>query len=186
MSLQHGLLLILSIALLASLGLLKADPLKPLTAEDLHKLKRMGSPEISPDGKYIVYSVRKWNPDGKVNTYLEYINLQTNKTFPLTDPEARFADSNPAFSVNFPNTLLFLSSRSGSNQIHLLDFPPAAEGQLPTPTQFTSLSVDVNNIRWKANTITFSAEVFSVCSDLKCTADKNAEVAARGQKTRQV
>lgn len=186
MSLQHRFILILSIALLTSLGLLKADPLNPLTAEDMHKLKRMGSPEISPDGKYIVYSVRKWNPDGKVNTYLEYINLQTNKTFPLTDSEARFSDSNPAFSVNFPSTLLFLSSRSGSSQIHLVEFPPAAEGQIPTPTQFTFLDVDVNNIRWKANTITFTAEIFSVCSDLKCTADKNAEVAARGLNTWQV
>ncbi len=175
---RYGLILILSITItsLALLGLLKADPLKPLTAEDLHILKRIGSPEISPDGNYIVYSVRKWNQgDGSVNTYLEYINLQTNQTFALTDPNTPFSDSNPAFSVNFPGFLLFLSSRTGSNQIYIAAFPPTTESQIPI--QFTNFDVDVNNMRWKANTVTFTAEVFSVCSDLKCTADKNAELA---------
>lgn len=184
MSFRYGLIILSIIALLS---LLKTDPLKHFTAEDMHKLKRMSSPEISPDGKYIVYSVRKWNQqDGKVNTYLEYLNLQTNKTFALTDPEARFADSNPAFSVNFPGILLFLSNRSGSSQIHLISFPPANEGELPKISQFTNFEVDVNNMRWKANTITFSADVYSICSDLKCTSDKNAEVAARGSNTWQV
>ena len=175
MSFRYGLIFLSIIALLS---LLKTNTLKPLTAEDMHKMKRMSSPEISPDGKYIVYSIRKWNQDGKVNTYLEYINLQTNKTFSLTDPEARCSDSNPAFSVNFPGILLFLSSRSGSSQIHLVPFPPA-EGEIPAASQFTNLEVDVSNMRWKANTVTFTAEVFSICSDLKCTSDKNTEVAAR-------
>jgi len=179
MSFRLGLIII---SVLTIFSLFKAD-LKAFTAEENHKLKRIGSPELSPDGKYIVYSIRKWNQDsGKVNTYLEYIRLSDNKTFPLTDPNGGYFDSNPLFSVNFPEVMGFVSNREGSSQIHLIPFPPK-ENELPTVTQFTNLPIDVENVRWKANTFTFSAEVYSICSDLKCTADKNLEKALRGSNT---
>lgn len=175
MSFRRDIILICYLALLA---LINSD-LNPFTATDLHKLKRMSSPTLSQDGKYVVYSVRKWNNDGKVNSYLEYIRLLDNKTFLLTDPNLSFSDSSPLFSKNFPGVLAFLSNRSGSSQLHLLTFP-SEEGKFQTPTQFTNFEVDIDNVRWNANTFTFTAQVFSICSDLKCTADKNKEVEGRG------
>lgn len=182
MSFRIGLIILSFVAIL---NLIKSD-LSNMTAEDMHKLKRIGSPAISSDGKYIVYTIRKWNKeDSSVNTYLEYLHLQDNKTFPLTDPSARGSFNTPLFSKNFPDVMAFVSNKSGSNQIYLMNFPPK-EGEIPEATQFTNFEVGLENVRWQADTFTFTAQIYSICSDLKCTADKKKELAARGSNTYQV
>jgi dipeptidyl aminopeptidase/acylaminoacyl peptidase len=155
----------------------------PFTATDLQKMNKIGSPVLSPDGKYIVYSITKWNEKtGKVNSYLECKNLENNQIFTLTDPNLNWADSSPLFSKNFPKVIAFVSNRSGSNQIWLLPFPQN-DSKFIEPTQLTNYEVDVDNVRWESNTFTFTAEVFTSCSDLKCTADKNKEIQSRGTNT---
>ena len=50
-------LLILSLALMAFASSLAAQSKHLFTFEDMIKLKRVGDPQISPDGKWIIFSV---------------------------------------------------------------------------------------------------------------------------------
>src|SRR5246500_3178309 len=50
-------LLILCLALIAFTSSLAAQSKHPFTFEDMMKLKRVGDPQVSPDGKWVIFSV---------------------------------------------------------------------------------------------------------------------------------
>jgi hypothetical protein len=51
---------------------LVASPLaaRPMTATDMHSLHRVGAPEVSPDGRYAVFTISTtdWAKNKRVNT----------------------------------------------------------------------------------------------------------------------
>src|ERR1700757_497093 len=50
-------LLILCLALIAFTSSLAAQSKHPFTFDDMMKLKRVGDPQVSPDGKWVIFSV---------------------------------------------------------------------------------------------------------------------------------
>ena len=54
-------ILMLSVALLAPLATASDNGKKPITAQDLWAVKRVGAPALSPDGKRAVVSVQEWS-----------------------------------------------------------------------------------------------------------------------------
>jgi dipeptidyl aminopeptidase/acylaminoacyl peptidase len=156
---------------------------KQFTATDLHKIKRLSSPVLSNDRKYIVFSVRLWNETtGKVSSHLEFTDLSTNRTSIITEP-GLYSDSTPIFNSEFPNLLFFLSTRSSSSQIWYVNFPPTA--QPATPVQLTNYSLGIDNLKFKNYSFVFSTEVYFDCLEdiFNCTSIRNAEVSARGGNT---
>ena len=153
---------------------------KKFTAADMHSMKRQVGTVLSPDGKYAVYSIRKWDSKtGKVSMNLEYFDMDRMKSDILTDEAPGQIDSNPQFSSAYPNTVFYLSNKSGSNQLWSIDLTNKK------PRQITSFDVDIDNLKFSKNAFVFSAEIYFECVELPfiCTADKNAQVRARGDNT---
>ncbi len=93
--------------------------IKTPTVDDLISLRRAASPAISPDGKWVAYTIRETNWDE--NTYETEIWLadaQTGATKQLTN--GRKSSNAPAWSPD-GRKLAFGSDREDKRQIYLID-----------------------------------------------------------------
>ena len=84
---------------------------QPFTVEDLLRLKRVSDPQVSPDGRYVVYVVRETDMEAnKGRTDLWLLDLTQKDAQPLrltTDPAS---DTSPRWAPD-SRTLYFLHSR---------------------------------------------------------------------------
>ena len=164
-----------------------AEDKEIFTAERMHLLNRLSSFVASPDNQYIVFVNRLWDKNStKYYTNLQYIetpysstNKEINSVLPLnvTIPELGQVDSDPIFSTEFPEYLLFLRTQGGVSNIYYIDFPPT---ETSVPKQLSSYELNIANLKLHKNTLVFSAEVYFDCDDFACTKQKNDEVEARG------
>src|SRR5215813_11378492 len=93
---------------------------RPFTFEDMMSLKRIGGPQISPDGKWVLFSAVDVSlKDNKKTPHLWLV--------PLAGGEARQLTSDPAgedrgrFAPD-GKQLIFISSRDGSSQVWIAGF----------------------------------------------------------------
>ena len=117
-----------------------ALPRTPPTVDQILSLKRVGSPVISPDGRWIAYTQTQANWDD--NTYDAQIWLadtQTGATRQLTN--AKKSSNAPAWSPDGAR-LAFASDRSDKRQIYVID-PSGGEAQL-----LTALEDGVTSFAW--------------------------------------
>ena len=157
------------------------------TAERMHLLNRLSSFVPSPNNEYIVFVNRLWDKNStKYYTNLQYIEsplFNTNKeknsalALNVTIPELGQVDSDPIFSSEFPDYLLFLRTKNGVSNIYYIDFPPT---ETSTPKQLSSYELNIGNLKLHKNTLVFSTEVYFDCDDFACTKQRNDEVEARG------
>src|SRR6185503_2108557 len=97
-------------------------PKSPPTVDQILSLKRVGSPEISPDGRWVAYTVRETNWDE--NAYETEIWLADTANDAKT-PErqltnAKKSSQSPAWSPDGAR-LAFVSDRTDKRQIYLID-----------------------------------------------------------------
>ena len=148
--------------------------LESLTPTELLSMLKISDFTLSPDGKYLIISVKKWNPEtGKSYTHLQYKNLQTNETKILTPNIEGQSDLSPQFSSSF-NNILFFQRTSGEikSSIYYISFPPDEEiTNEDKSIRLTNYSLPVNDYKIKAKTIIFSTEVYFNCNTMKCSAD---------------
>lgn len=133
---------------------------------DMISANRLGDPQVSPDGRWVVYSVTATDVEANRRAGSLYV-------MDLQDPgEGRRL----AISEGGANTarwgsdgkLYFLSGRSGSSQVWRAD----ADGT--APVQVTDLPLDVNAYRLSrdAGKVVVSLSVYPSCADLTCTVDR--------------
>ena len=141
------------------------------TYQDMISANRLGDPQVSPDGKWVVYS-------------LTTTDVAQNKRTGSLWVKDLSADAEPrrlAISDEGANTarwgsdgkLYFLSGRSGSSQVWRSD----ADGR--NATQVTRLALDVNAYRLSpdASKVAVSLAVFPDCADIACSVEKAKAVA---------
>ena len=143
-----------------------AQAAEPFSYRDMISANRLGDPQVSPDGRWVVYSVTTTDVDANRRQGALYI----------MDLQAPGEGRKLAISEGGANTarwgsdgkLYFLSGRSGSSQIWRAD----ADGT--GPVQVTDLPVDVNAYRLSrdAGKAVVSLAVFPSCADLACTVDR--------------
>jgi len=159
---------LLSLALIAALPAAAAE--RGFDVHDMVKLDRVSSPVLSPDGGRVVFAKRVMNQEvTKASTALYLRDLRTRDLAPPKQitPQGWNVNS-PAFSPD-GQTLYFLSSKSGSQQLYAM---PASGG---APRQVTDFAVDVDGYKLspQGDRVVFSAGVFQDCgSDLGCTKQK--------------
>jgi dipeptidyl aminopeptidase/acylaminoacyl peptidase len=167
-------MLLASVALLAALmpaPMSVAQSKRPMTFEDMMKMKRLGETAVSPDGAWLAYSVTTVNLEQNSKTtewWLQKIAGGEPQKLAVAQPN----DSGVQFSKD-GKLILFLSSRSGSQQIWLASFDSAtgATGNpynaapLDGPFQLTHNSVEPDNARWSPDGkfIVFTAAVYPDC-----------------------
>jgi dipeptidyl aminopeptidase/acylaminoacyl peptidase len=129
--------------LLAATLILAQQQKRAMTVEDLFKLKSLSNPQISPDGKYIVFVVR--TPDFEENSYnadLWMISAQGGEPLRLTYHKK--SDRYPRWRPD-GKMLAFLSDRDEKNQIWLMS-PSGGEAE-----KLTDAKSGVNSFAWSPN-----------------------------------
>ncbi|HEX7339261.1 MAG TPA: S9 family peptidase [Rhodanobacteraceae bacterium] len=135
----------------------------PFNVHDLVMLKRVGDPQLSPDGARVLYTVRRTDyaaNKGITAIYEQDLSNKDAKPQRLVDKA-----SSPRWSRD-GSVIYFLSSRSGSSQLWSI---PAAGG---AAVQVTHYPVAVNNFKLSPDGVhvAVSMDVFTHCPDLACTA----------------
>lgn len=97
-----------------------ADKKRPMQVDDLFKLKRVADPQISPDGKLVVYQVTTVDLDGNKSSTALWVAASDGKTPPkqLTNPNGK-KDLHPRWSPD-GKRILFESTRGGAPQLYVL------------------------------------------------------------------
>lgn len=114
--------------------------LRVLDKETFLEMETVGDPEISPDGRQIVFT-RTWVDKVKdqYRSNLWIVDVEGTRVRQLT--EGMWRDNNPVWSPD-GKRLAFLSDRSGSTQIHVLWV------ETREVTQLTHLGRAPSNLRW--------------------------------------
>jgi dipeptidyl aminopeptidase/acylaminoacyl peptidase len=112
----------------------------PPSVDQLLSLKQAASPEISPDGHRVAYTVRETNwEDNAYKTEIWLADARTGAIRQLTN--GRKSSQSPAWSPD-GSKLAFLSDRADKQQIYLIN-PDAGEAEV-----ITSMEDGVSRFAW--------------------------------------
>jgi dipeptidyl aminopeptidase/acylaminoacyl peptidase len=137
------------------------------TVEDLLALKRINDPQVSPDGRYLVFVQRETDlAANKTHSSLWLMALAVGAR-PLQLTDAAGGDLSPRWASD-SRTLYFLSSRSGSQQVWRLLLTGAEARRV------TDFPLEVGSLRVSptGSSIAVSMEVFPDCPTLACTRER--------------
>jgi dipeptidyl aminopeptidase/acylaminoacyl peptidase len=136
---------------------------RPMTFEDMMHMKRLGSTAVSPDGKWLAYSVT--TVDLEANTKTPELWLQKIEGGdPIPLAVAQPGDDGIQFSPDGKH-ILFLSSREMAAQhVYIADFD-SATGITSNPRRITGIWGGEDNAQWSpdSQSIAFTAEVYPDC-----------------------
>src|SRR5881396_2281050 len=106
-----------------------ARPKVAPTADQILSLKHAGTPEISPDGRWVAYTIREANWDENAyETQIWLADVRTGASRQLTN--AKKSSHSPAWSPD-GSKLAFLSDRTDKQQIYLIS-PQGGEAEAIT------------------------------------------------------
>lgn len=145
---------------------LPATEAKNFTAEDLVTLNRVSGATLSPDGSTVVYQLRTTDLEADKGLYDIYtVPSEGGKPTQVTKHKA--ADTTPTWSAD-GQSIYFLSSRSGSNQLHRYELK---SGDISKVTDFP---VGINTFKLSADNthMVFSSTVFPECETLACSKER--------------
>ena len=164
---------------------------RPMTFEDLMKMKRLGETAVSPDGKWLAYGVTTVNLDQNTKTAELWIQAIAGPNSESQAPKkldvALPGDSGIQFASD-SKRILFLSGRGGSQQVWTAEFDPAT-GATANPKKLTAISTEAGDAIWSpdGNSVLFTSTVYPDCPAItaadaatgdKCNADRDAAAAA--------
>jgi dipeptidyl aminopeptidase/acylaminoacyl peptidase len=150
---------------------------RPMTFEDLMKMRRLGDIDLSRDGKWVLFSATDVDLERNTKTsHLWIIPAAGGKEIALTDSLA--GESRGRFSPD-GKQILFLSPREGSQQIYLAPFD-GANGTIGEPRRLTSISTEADGATWSPDgqSILFTSAVYPDCPaapDQQDTCDKERD-----------
>lgn len=151
---------------------------QPFDVEALLRVERVSDPQLSPDGQTVAFTLS--TTDLEKNTrvrqiYVVPVQGGTPRRLTTEGP----VNERPRWSPD-SRRIAFLSSRSGSSQIWIMD----ADGS--NPRQVTSLSTEAAGHQFSRDgkTLVFTSEVFPDCSDDACNKTKLASEGASKTKAR--
>jgi dipeptidyl aminopeptidase/acylaminoacyl peptidase len=148
-------------ALLLAAPAPRAQMKRAITFDDLISMRRVSDPQISPDGKWVAFTVAI--PDREANR-----NASNIWRIPIAGGDAEQIthsghDSSPRWSPD-GTRIAFLSSRDAHSQIYTM---PANGGE---GAALTTISTDVDLFVWSPDgaSIAYTSSVFPDCSDDAC------------------
>src|ERR1019366_3887297 len=164
---------------------------RPMTFEDMMKMKRLGETAVSPDGKWLAYSGTTVDLNQNTKTAELWMQAIAPSSGSGSEPQrmavAQPGDGGPQFAP-LGNRILFLSGREGGQQVWLADFDPAS-GATSNAKKLTAISTEADNALWSpdSKSIAFTSAVYPDCPAIgpadggaedKCNAGRDAVKAA--------
>jgi dipeptidyl aminopeptidase/acylaminoacyl peptidase len=166
------LLLLLTVAALVASSAAQAK--HPFTFEDMMKLKRVGDPQVSPDGKWVIFSVV--DVDLAANTRTPHVWIvplsekagsspasgglgMTSERVIISDQDA----DRPRWSPD-GKRFAFLSTKEGGAQIWIAEFD-GARGAVTDKWKLTSIATEAGGELWSPDgkNILFTSDVYPQC-----------------------
>lgn len=143
----------------------RANAQQQFTINDLIKVRRIGDPRISPDGKTIAYTIGEVNKEAnRTLTHIYLIPLMGGEAKQITTGDR--SSSQPRWSPD-GKKIAFVTG----GQIWVMD----ADGD--DKKQITKISTGAGNPVWSPDGrwIAFSSDVYPECSNDDCNAKKDEE-----------
>jgi len=139
-----------------------------ITFDDFIAMHRIAEAELSPDGKWVAYTVA--TPDMDANRNTTNIWMAPVAGGDAVQLTRTGKDSSPKWSPD-GRTIAFLSARSGDSQVYLLPL----EGGEAHPISKLSTGADI--VKWSPDgkTILFTSSVFPDCKDDACNKKRDEE-----------
>src|SRR6266481_33354 len=139
-----------------------------ITFDDMIKLHRIAEPQVSPDGKWVAYTVAA--PDMEANRNASNIWMVSTSGGSAMQLTQSGHDLSPVWSPD-GKTLAFLSSRGGESQVYLLSMEGGEAHAL------TKISTGTDMVKWSPDgkTIAFTSSVYPDCKDDDCNSKRDAE-----------
>jgi dipeptidyl aminopeptidase/acylaminoacyl peptidase len=133
----------------------------PITFDDMIRLHRVSEPQVSPDGKWVAYTLS--TPDMDANRNASNIWLVSTESGAPIQLTQSGHDSSPVWSPD-GKTVAFISSRGGDSQVYLLSMDG---GEAHT---WTHLSTGADMVKWSPDgkTLAFASSVYPDCKDDAC------------------
>src|SRR5437879_1496001 len=149
---------------------------RPFTFEDMMKLKRVGAPVPSPDGKWVV--VDCVHIDLEANTRISHLwsvpagGGESRRLNPTPNHEER-----PRFSAD-GKRLIWTSKATDPTQIWMCDFDSGSGVLVGKPHQVTSISTGADGGIWSPDgkNIVFVSAVYPDCKDDACNKQRDEEL----------
>ncbi len=155
----------------------------PFSVRDLLAFDRIGDPQVSPDGKQVLYTLRKTdleNNRGRKDLWV--VGLDGQQPIQLThDPENEDAPRWLPGGRNF----LFLAKHEGTMQI----WRGSLDGGAPTVLSKLPVDVASYSVSPDGRSVAFAADVFPDCDAdkiLACTAERLKARATKGHSSGQL
>src|SRR5216110_870 len=148
----------------------------PFTFEDMMKLKRVGAPAPSPDGKWVVFDAE--DVDLEANTKISHLWIvpaqggESRRLNPTPNHEER-----PRFSSD-GKQLIWTSKATDPTQIWMCDFDSNAGALAGQPHQVTNISTGADGGIWSPDgkNIVFVSAVYPDCADDACNKKRDEEL----------
>ncbi|HEY2046058.1 MAG TPA: hypothetical protein VGG93_05715, partial [Candidatus Udaeobacter sp.] len=148
----------------------------PFAFEDMMKLKRVGAPVPSPDGKWVVFDCV--DVDLEANAKISHLWIvpasggESRRLNPTPNHEER-----PRFSPD-GKRLIWTSKATEPTQIWMGDFDSGSGGLGGKPHQVTEISTGADGGIWSSDgkNIVFVSAVYPDCKDDACNKQRDEEL----------
>lgn len=165
--------ILLMLGLLGGMSAVYSQETHPFTVHDLLAMDRISETQVSPDGKWAVFTLRKTDLEAnRGRTDLWLVGVDGAGLRQLTSHPG--SDYSPAWSRD-GKSIWFLSTRSGSAQVWRI----AIDGG--EAEQKTNLPFDAGTFQLSPDNalLAVTMEVFPECESIDCTQKRDKEIASR-------
>ncbi|HEY0384614.1 MAG TPA: hypothetical protein VGC64_01320, partial [Pyrinomonadaceae bacterium] len=158
------------LVVLALVGVGAGQTVNQFTINDLLKVRRVGDPQLSPDGRWVAYVITDMDKTANRGTTQIYLlAIEGGEPRQLTKGEE--SSDSPRWSPD-GKRLAFISSQDGGSQIWTLDI---ASGETK---KITSISTEAGDPVWSPDgrNLAFVSDIFPECTTDDCNRERNQKM----------